>query len=165
MTSKGFEFTPWNHEFSSKLLDLDAKGVKAVENDWQDAASTIPELKNYLNILPKNPGIFPTESISQFDKARLHPFFTRIPSYSQINEQCIGEYFPPGSDKNLLRLAMKNKSKYCMSTSTITSLLQHLYYAISNHKSPHFNGLTESYDSEPMKYMLSQRKPSTIFLR
>lgn len=68
MTSKGYEFINWNHEFSSKLLDLDAKGVKDVENDWQDADSTIPTLKNHLDILPKTPGIFPTESISQFDK-------------------------------------------------------------------------------------------------
>jgi len=42
-----------------------------------------------------------------------------------------------------------------MSTSTITSVMNHLYYAISNYKSPHFNGLTVSYDIEPMKFMLS----------
>ena len=52
-----------------------------------------------------------------------------------------------------------------MSTSTITSIMNHIYYAISNYKSPHFNGLTESYDHEPMKFMLSQRKPNTIFLK
>lgn len=52
-----------------------------------------------------------------------------------------------------------------MSTSTITSMMNHIYYALSNYKSPHFNGLTESYDHEPMKFMLSQRKPNTIFLR
>ena len=52
-----------------------------------------------------------------------------------------------------------------MSTSTITSIMNHLYYSISNYKSPHFNGLTVSYDQEPMKFMLSQRKPNTIFLR
>lgn len=43
--------------------------------------------------------------------------------------------------------------------------MNHVYYAISNYKSPHFNGLTECYDHEPMKFMLSQRKPNTIFLR
>ena len=43
--------------------------------------------------------------------------------------------------------------------------MSHIYYAMSNYKSPHFNGLTQSYDSEPMKYMVSQRKPNTVFLR
>lgn len=60
---------------------------------------------------------------------------------------------------------MKHNAKYMMSTSTVTSLMNHLYYQISNYKSPHFNNLTETFDHEPMKFMLSQRKPNTIFLR
>jgi len=52
-----------------------------------------------------------------------------------------------------------------MSTSTITSLLSHLYYMIANFKSPHFAGLSKAYDNEPLKFMVSQRKPNTVFLR
>lgn len=52
-----------------------------------------------------------------------------------------------------------------MSTSTITSLLSHLYYMIANFKSPHFSGLSKAYDDEPLKFMISQRKPNTVFLR
>ena len=51
-----------------------------------------------------------------------------------------------------------------MSTSTITSLMTHCYYTMSNFKSPHFVGLSEPYDNEPLKFMVSQRKPSTVFL-
>ena len=51
-----------------------------------------------------------------------------------------------------------------MSTSTVSSVLSHIYYAIANHKSPHFNNFSESYDREPLKFMISQRKPNTIFL-
>ena len=52
-----------------------------------------------------------------------------------------------------------------MSTSTITSLLSHLYFMIANFKSPHFSGLSKAYDDEPLKFMMSQRKPNTVFLR
>ena len=52
-----------------------------------------------------------------------------------------------------------------MSTSTVSSVLSHIYYSIANHKSPHFNNLTEAYDREPLKFMISQRKPNSIFLR
>lgn len=135
-----------NKDFISEILDVDPLAIHPVQNDWQDELKCVPELKNHLDILPRCPGIFPTESIAQFNKKRLLPFFTRLPQYSQINESCIGAYFPPGSDKNLLRIALKNQAKYMMSTSTITSIMQHLYYSISNHKSPHFNGLTVSYD-------------------
>jgi hypothetical protein len=51
-----------------------------------------------------------------------------------------------------------------MSTSTVSSILSHIYYVISNNKSPHFDNLSESYDREPLKFMLSQRKPNSIFL-
>ena len=51
-----------------------------------------------------------------------------------------------------------------MSTSTVSSVLSHIYYAIANHKSPHFNNFSEAYDREPLKFMISQRKPNTIFL-
>jgi hypothetical protein len=103
--NKQFDFYV-NKQFIADLLDVDTKQIKPIPNDWQDENETIPELKNYLDLLPKNPGIFPTESISQFDKQTLHPFFTRLPQYSQINEACISQYHPPGSDKNLLRIAL-----------------------------------------------------------
>jgi hypothetical protein len=51
-----------------------------------------------------------------------------------------------------------------MSTSTISSVLSHIYYCMSNFKSPHFNNLSEAYDREPLKFMISQRKPNTVFL-
>lgn len=153
-----------NNSFISEVLDINPKSVRPIENDWQDQ-SILPHLKNHLDILPKCPGIYPTEAITQFNSAKLTPFFTRLPQYSQINEACISPYFPPGQDVNLKRLATKYKAKYMMSTSTITSLLNHVYFSLSNYKSPHFNDLSKAFDNEPLKFMLSQRKPNTIFLR
>jgi hypothetical protein len=36
---------------------------------------------------------------------------------------------------------------------------------MANFKSPHFNKLSEPYDHEPLKFMVSQRKPNTVFLK
>ena len=80
-------------------------------------------------------------------------------------EEGMAPYRPPGDDPNLLRLAKKSGAKYMMSTSTVSSVLAHIYYALSNHKSPHFDNLSEAFDNEPLKFMISQRKPSTVFLR
>ena len=125
----------------------------------------MPTLQNCLEFLPTQPGIFPIESICKLD-TRLYPFFTRMPAYSQINEDVIAPYHPPASDPNLRRIATQTEGiKYLTSTSTITSVLSHIYYAISNYKSPHFNHLTQAYDKEPMKFMVSQRKPNTVFIR
>jgi hypothetical protein len=121
----------------TEMLDIEPNHLVPIKNDWQKE-SEIPRLQNHLDIITKNPGVFPVEEICKFNEAKLTPFFTKIPPYSQINEEVISPYFPPGSDVNLKRLALKHKCKYMMSTSTITSMLNHLYYAMSNYKSPHF---------------------------
>ena len=61
-------------------------------------------------------------------------------------------------------MCMNLGCRYMMSTSTISSVLSHIYFCLSNFKSPHFNNLSESYDREPLKFMISQRKPNTVFL-
>ncbi len=51
-----------NKDFISDVLDVDNSKIHPLKNDWQDEL-IVPELKNYLDILPRCPGIFPTESI------------------------------------------------------------------------------------------------------
>jgi hypothetical protein len=51
-----------------------------------------------------------------------------------------------------------------MSTSTISSVLSQMYYLFSNFKNPNFENITNSYDNEPKKYMISARKPITVIL-
>lgn len=63
-----------------------------------------------------------------------------------------------------MKKALQYNCKNLMSTSTVTSILCHLYYCMSNFKLPHFNNLSECYDREPLKFMISQRKPNTVFL-
>jgi len=51
-----------NKDFISEVLDVDNSKIYPIKNDWQDELM-VPELKNHLEILPRCPGIFPTESI------------------------------------------------------------------------------------------------------
>ena len=53
-----------NNDFFSKMLDLDPSRHNIIENDWQEE-SILATLQNNLDILPKNPGIYPTEAIAQ----------------------------------------------------------------------------------------------------
>lgn len=68
--------------------------MEPVENDWQDYDS-VPNLENKLDIIIKQPGIYPTSEIVKLDP-KLFTFFNRLPAYSQINEDCISPYYPPG---------------------------------------------------------------------
>lgn len=76
-------------------MDTHKNDIIPIENDWQNK-SIIPHLENGLDIILKNPGIYPVESINHYTKGKLDTFFTRLPQYSQINESCITPYYPPG---------------------------------------------------------------------
>lgn len=84
-------------------------------------------MKNNIDIVLKKPGIYPTSEIVKLNPQN-YTFFNRLPTYSQINEDCIPPYYPPGFDKNLRRLASLHSCKYMMSTSTVSSVLSHIYY-------------------------------------
>lgn len=60
----------------------------------------VPTLQNKLDVLIKKPGIYPASEIVKMDP-KLFTYYNRLPAYSQINEDCIPPYYPPGSDKNL----------------------------------------------------------------
>jgi len=79
---------------------------------------------------------------------------TRIPPYT-----------PPSQDKLLLKFAKESNIKYVMSTSTISSALSHMYYLFANFRYPDFGIISPIYDNEPKKFMISQRKPITNFIR
>lgn len=145
-------------------LDYHKQRLIPIENTWQDPA-IIDTLGNDLEKLLPFEGIFPVEEVNKIHKGKLGDFFTRLPQYSEIDESCIPPYHPPSTDPNLLKIADENNMKYIMSTSTVTSMMSHAYFALSNYKSPHFFDLSESYDREPLKYMVSQRKPANIWLR
>ena len=68
-------------EKSTHLKDVKIKEVLPVENDWQDP-KILPRLKNHLDVLTKCPGIYPAESIIQFNKSKLERFFGELPQYS-----------------------------------------------------------------------------------
>jgi hypothetical protein len=54
-----------NRDRISTPLNTDLNEIVPIENDWQDS-SMIPTLQNGLDIILKNPGIFPTESINHY---------------------------------------------------------------------------------------------------
>ena len=59
-----------NRDRISTVLDTHQNEIVAVENDWQDP-SMIPTLQNGLDIILKNPGIFPVESINHYQQGKL----------------------------------------------------------------------------------------------
>lgn len=154
----------FSHYSSAKNLGFHKQKLVRIPNEFQ-STDIIPKLANNLDKVLNIPGIFPVESINRLNEGRLGDFYMRLPQYSEIDEACIPPYYAPSQDEKLMEMAQNYNSKFVMSTSTITSLMSQMYFAISNYKSPHFTNLSEPYDREPLKFMVFQRKPNSVFLK
>ena len=147
----------------SEELDYESNKIEPLL-DHEDDYKKAPSLRNGLDICLQQPGVVLTETINDRMKGKLGSYFTQLPQYSQINETAISPYYRPGVDPKLRKLAIEHKSRFIMSTSSISPILSHIFFAMSNFKSPHFANLSEPFDHEPLKFMVSQRKPNTVFL-
>jgi len=45
-------------------------------------------------------------------------------------------------------MAKENQAKFITSTSAVTGIMAHVYWVLSNFKSPNFNDLSSGYDTE-----------------
>ena len=92
-------------------------------------------------------------------------FLKRIPKSDEIDFDRIPGYKTPSNDPLLLKFARETNTKYIMSTSTISSALIQMYFLFSGFRSPDFRHLSTDYALQPKKFMVSQRKPSTCFIK
>ena len=67
-----------NRDRISEVLDTNLNEIVPIKNNWQDP-DIIPTLENGLDVILKNPGIYPVESINHYMKGKLDTFFTRLP--------------------------------------------------------------------------------------
>jgi hypothetical protein len=123
-----------------------------------------PGLESNLEIVVKNPGIYPLSSILKTHKDNDLDLFTNLPTPDMINFDIFSTYMSPSKDKNLHNMMKEQGFKYASSTSGISAALSHFFYKLTNFKNPHFYNLSQSYINQPLKFMMYQRKPSSIIL-
>lgn len=121
-----------------------------------------PTLKHGLDRLVRTDGIYTIDTIS---KAIGSDFLRTIAAPSPEVLARFPEYTPPSRDKNLLSAAKANNVRYVTGSSSITDELMHIYFLLSNFKTPDLTGLGKNYDSRWMMYMSAYRKPTTFMLR
>ena len=73
-----------------------------------------------------------------FNQTSLNTVLDALPGINDVTQEELGGYTQPSRDSSLLKKAINHNAKYLFSTSTVTSLLAHLYYCISGFRSPNF---------------------------
>lgn len=91
------------------------------------------------------------------------PFLKTIHQPHEIDYECLAPFVNPSGDKKLHNLALENNCKFVASTSSMTTILSHLYFLFSNFKPPNFSGFSFLFQSKTRLRHIA--RPKSIFLR
>ena len=121
-----------------------------------------PTLKHGLDRIVRTDGIYTSEVMA---KAYGSDFLKLISAPSSEVLDRFPAYTPPSRDRKLLAAATETKSRFLTGSSSITDELMHVYFLMSNFKSPDMTGLGKNYDLKGMMYMSAYRRPTSFMLR
>lgn len=158
------ELYKFTFDNTMKSVDVNLNDINIVNIENEETFHKIPKLAHNLDVILRKPGVYPIESVIPLQKDGGH-FLRNIYQPDDIDLSRVPPYIPPSQDELLMKFARESKIRYVMSTSTISSVLSQLYYLFSFFRSPNFGNISESYMNEPKKFMISQRKPITNYLR
>ena len=169
----------------SVSFNLDVAGVeqKSVLPDGIDNTEKPPQLKGGLNRVLYQPGIFhqlrdPRSGVYLFDPELegITPEFLRRESHVD-DELERGDsvtphkgpplFITPHMDKSLLKLARKIGKQYISSTSSMTSVLSHLHYLLSNFRQLNIteSSISKNFPQKHCGFTKSAKFPATIIMR
>ncbi|AET39502.1 Pet127p Ecym_4460 [Eremothecium cymbalariae DBVPG len=93
------------------------------------------------------------------------PFLENIIKLKDFNFDAITGFVPPSLDSRLLELARKHSKKYVSSTSSITGMLSHMHFLLSNFRPLNLEHLTLSFPDVNRKYTRACKGTTSVFLR
>jgi hypothetical protein len=121
-----------------------------------------PALKHNLHKIIRVDGIYPVDEVVKLNGSS---FIKTIPPHNDEIMSRFPAYKPPSQDDQLLKTGMSLGAKFVTGSSSITEAMEHIYFHLSNFKSPDITGLGKNYDNKNMNYMSAYRKPITFMLR
>lgn len=146
---------------------LDIKHLNPEELDFQPvdyAIPPVPRLSYGLDRVLFNPGIYrlqdPRSRVYNFD-----PYLEKIMSVSEFNFSALSEYKTSSKDEELLALTKKMETKFTGSTSSMSGVLQHFHFLLSNFRPLNHNMLSQEFPKPTSKFSKITLGPSAIFLR
>ncbi|KAH6686274.1 mitochondrial protein Pet127-domain-containing protein [Plectosphaerella plurivora] len=110
-----------------------------------------------------NPGVYmlqdPRSKVYNFD-----PYLSKIMPLNEFDFGALQRYVTSSKDSTLNELASKLGKKYSGSTSSMTSMLAHFHFLLSNWRPISSSNLTKSFPLEYDSFNLISRAPAATFL-
>lgn len=143
-----------------QIIDSDNLQFEAVEVD----KPPVPMLSYGLDRVLFNPGVYrlqdPRSRIYNFD-----PYLEKIMPVTEFDFEALSEYKTSSKDQDLLNLNRRLGTKYTGSTSSMSSVLQHFHFLLSNHRDLNHDMLSRGYPEPSKRFSKITLGPDAIFLR
>ncbi|KAJ2795327.1 hypothetical protein H4R20_005921, partial [Coemansia guatemalensis] len=124
----------------------------------------VPTLAHGLERVLFSPGVHclqdPNSKVYNFD-----PYIRNITQPADFDFDKLTPYITSSMDKTLMEYARTNKKPFVGSTSSMTHVLSHLYFAISGGKQPDVSCLSMKFADMPNRFTRGMRYPASIALR
>ncbi|KAJ4303082.1 hypothetical protein N0V90_001973 [Kalmusia sp. IMI 367209] len=149
------------------LEKLDIKLLTPEELDFEAVdveVPLVPMLSYGLDRVLFNPGVYrlqdPRSHVYNFD-----PYLEKIMSVDEFDFSALSEYKTSSKDEELLALTQRMGTKFTGSTSSMSGVLQHFHFLLSNFRPLNHEMLSRKFPSPSDKFSKITEGPSAIFLR
>lgn len=130
----------------------------------EHAIPPVPRLSHGLDRVLFNPGVYrlqdPRSRVYNFD-----PYLEKIMPAAEFDFDSLSEYKTSSKDEDLLAMTRKLGTKFTGSTSSMSGVLQHFHFLLSNFRELNHSMLSRKYPESSTKFSKITRGPSAIFLR
>ncbi|GKT97895.1 hypothetical protein FLAG1_00104 [Fusarium langsethiae] len=127
-------------------------------------AKEVPQLAYNLEKVLFNSGPYQLQDrrtqVYNFD-----PYLGTIMPVEEFDFNALKEYVTSSKDETLTKLSAKHRKKYCGSTSSMTSMLAHFHFLLSDWRKPNFEQLSKSFKVEFETFTMLTRAPVAAFAR
>ncbi|GJF00271.1 mitochondrial protein Pet127-domain-containing protein [Phanerochaete sordida] len=123
----------------------------------------VPRLAHNLDRALFNPGV----NWLQDPRSRVFnysPWLENIPKVQDFDFSRVSGFIKSSMDEDLFRLAKTNGAKFAGSTSSLTGMLSHIYFALSNGKDVDTSVLSQAFSDERRTFTPAQRFPTSTVL-
>lgn len=146
------------------IRSLTTAGLKLTPLSVEQSAM-IPRLCHGLDRVLFNPGVYqiqdPRSRVFNFD-----PFLQKVLPVSEFNFNALQQFETSSQDATLKALAKQRRGvKYYGSTSSMTGILKHFHFLLSQWRTLNFPMLSREFDVKNKRFSQFTKMPAAVFLR
>lgn len=123
----------------------------------------VPRLSHKLDRVLFNPGVYQLQDNAS-EVFNFDPYLATIMPNDEFDFDALKGYVTSSEDIKLRELSAAHGSKYCGSTSSMTSILSHFHYLLSHWKEPSFSSLSRDFKPDSYNFTQITRAPASAFL-